>query len=362
MKNQRRNFSLYRTMFRSQYRSMSSACTAAAFVGVWVAMLGSPLLPSAAAQTSAKKPVAMVGEEPVYATEFLPQIEGKVYKIRLQAYELQRMALEDVINQRLLQAEAEMWNITAEDLLRQEVDSLVPEPTDEEVEQRFVMQMFRGGGQISESQDDIRKQIRQSRVQAARGQYFQMLREKANVKIYLLPPAMDVGYDRARVRGNPDAGITMVEFSDFQCPYCEQAYLIVKELLKKYDGKVKLAYRDLPLQEVQSDIHGAGEASRCAGEQGKFWEYHDLLFENQDEYGENAFNSFAEHLGLDTARFSACLESGKFKPLVQADFDEGIRLGATGTPAFFINGIFVNGARPQNEFEEIIDGLLVAME
>jgi protein-disulfide isomerase len=189
-----------------------------------------------------------------------------------------------------------------------------------------------------------------------------MLREKADVKIYLLPPALEVSYDPDRVRGNPDARVTMVEFSDFQCPYCEQAYLMVKSLLKKYDGKVKLAYRDLPLQEVQSDIHGAGEASRCASEQGKFWEYHDILFENQDEYGERAFQMFAEQLGLEPDSFTACLQSGKYKALVQADFDEGIRLGATGTPAFFINGIFLNGARPQNEFEEIIDALLVAVE
>ena len=292
----------------------------------------------------------------------MPQIESKVYKIRQQEYELKRKALEDAINRKLLRAEAETWGISAEELLLQEADSTVPEPSDSEVEQRYVMQMFRGGGQITESQNDIREQMIQSRRQAAREQYFQMLRQKANVKIYLLPPAMEVEYDPARVRGNPDAKITMVEFSDFQCPYCEQAYAMVKALLRKYDGKVRLAYRDLPLEEVQSDIHGAGEASRCAGEQEKFWEYHDLLFENQDAYGESAFVSFAEHLSLDVDQFSACLESGKFKPLVQKDFDEGIRLGATGTPAFFINGIFVNGARPQPEFEEIIDGLLVAME
>ena len=318
--------------------------------------------PQAAAQTRPQKPVAVVGDEAIYEQDFVPQIEAKVYKIRQQEYELKRQALEDVINKKLLRAEAEMWGVSPEEWLRQEVDSGVPTPTDEAVEQHFVAQMFRAGGQLTQSQDDIREQMKQAAVQAAREVYFQSLRAKAGVKILLLPPAHEVSYDPSRVRGNPDAPITLVEFSDFQCPYCEQAYNMVKVLLSKYDGKIKLAYRDLPLQEIQSNIHGAGEAARCAAEQGKFWEYHDRLFENQDEYGERAFKMFAEDLSLDTGLFSSCLESGKFKSQVQQDFQEGIRLGATGTPAFFINGIFVNGARPQYEFEEIIDALIATLD
>ena len=324
------------------------------------AFLLSGSVPPATAQTASDKPVAIVGDETIFEKDFVPQLESKIYKIRQQEYELKRQALEDVINQKLLRTEAEMWGMTPEDFLRQETSAMIAEPTDAEVEQRFVAQMFRGG-QITQSQDEIREEMKQESAQMAHAQYFLMLREKAGAKIFLLPPAHDVDYDASRVRGNPEAKITIVEFSDFQCPYCEQAYAIVKNLLKKYDGKIKLAYRDLPLQEVQSNIHGAGEASRCAGEQGKFWEYHDLLFENQDEYGERAFKMFAEDLSLDAERFSACLESGKFKAEVQKDFQEGIRLGATGTPAFFINGIFVNGARPQMEFEEIIDVLLNAL-
>ena len=222
-------------------------------------------------------------------------------------------------------------------------------------------QMFRNGGQVSVSQDQIREQLQRQGIEQARDEYFARLRQEAGVKIYLLPPAMEVGYDPARVRGNPVAKITIVEFSDFQCPYCLQAYGMIKELLKKYDGKVKLAYRDLPLQEVQSKMHGAAEAARCAGEQGKFWEYHDRLFENQDEYSEAAFKQFAASLKLNSDQFATCLESGKFKPQIQEDLQEAIRLGATGTPALFINGVFVNGARPQPEFEEIIEAELAAL-
>ncbi|HWP83632.1 MAG TPA: thioredoxin domain-containing protein, partial [Terriglobia bacterium] len=255
-----------------------------------------PLLPSAAVQSEARKekPAALVDGEPIYASEFLPQIAAKIYQAQRQEYEVKRKALEEVINKRLLKAEAEAFGMTEEELLRQEVDSRVPEPSDSEVEQRFVMLMFRGGGQIAETKEDVREQLKQAKLEAARQSYYRMLREKGHVKILLLPPALEVDWDPGRVRGNPDAKITMVEFSDFQCPYCEQAYFMVKRLLEKYDGKLKLAYRDLPLQEINSGTPGAAEASRCAGEQGKFWEYHDLLFEHQDEYGEDAFQMLAE--------------------------------------------------------------------
>src|SRR5262249_41191093 len=161
-------------------------------------------------------------------------------------------------------------------------------------------------------------------------------------------PAVEVAYDPARVRGNPSAKITMIEFSDFHCPFCQKAYGEVKNLLQKYDGKIKVAYRDLPLIEVQEQGQvSAAEASRCAGEQGKFWAYHDLLFENQDEYGPEGFHEFAKSLGLNVDQFGQCLDTGKYRPQVKADFQEALKLGAVGTPYFFVNGVPISGARPQ---------------
>ena len=319
-------------------------------------------LPDAAAQTRKEKPAAVFGEEAFYDKDYLPQIQGQVHQIRLQEYELKRKALESVINKKLLRIEAEKGGMTEDAWLHQEVDSKIPEPSAEESEQHFVAQMFRDIPQITQTRDQIREQLIQGQVQQAREEYFRVLREKAGVKIYLLPPRMEVSYDPSRVRGNPDAKITIVEFSDFQCPFCLQAYSTIKNILKKYDGQVKLAYRDLPLQEIRSNVAGSAEASRCAGEQGKFWEYHDRLFENQDYSGEEAFKEYAETLELDGEQFAACLESGKFKPQITEDFQEGIRLGIRGTPAFFINGIFLNGSRPQSEFEEIIEVELATMD
>jgi len=314
---------------------------------------------NAAAQSSGEKPVAMVGNELLYEKDYLPPLQAQVQKIRMAEYDLKRKALEAAINKRLVQAEAAKRGMKEEELLHQEADSRVVEPDESEVEQVWLAQMFQAG-QLRESKDKIREQLKQELVEEARDSFFRRLREQAGVKIYLLPPAMDVGFDPSRVRGNPGAKITIVEFSDFHCPFCRQAYSTVKNLLQKYDGKIRVAYRDLPLQEVQSNV-SAAEASRCAGDQGEFWPYHDLLFENQGEYGPAGFRTFAESLNLNMQQFGECLESGKYKAQVREDFQEAIRLGAVGTPYFFINGVPLNGARPQQDFEALIEAQLAAL-
>ena len=346
-------------------RRFQGGLRSAARAGLLLSLCGWLLMggwPKAAAQTAEQKPVAVIGETTLYEKDFLPQIQGEVYKIRRQEYEFKRKALEEVINQRLLRAEAQKRGMTAEDLLHQEVDSKVPEPTNAEVEQTYVNQMMQINRPINMVIDQIRDQLKQANLQQARDAYFGSLRARAGVKIYLLPPRMEVAYDPSRVRGSSDASITIVEFSDFQCPFCLQAYTMIKGLLAKYDGKVKLAYRDLPLQPIQPGTHGSAEASRCAGEQGKFWEYHDLLFENQDYFGNDAFQEYAESLQLDTEQFTTCLESDKFQPQIQEDFQEAVRLGIKGTPFFFINGVPVNGAQPTPVFEEIIEVELATIQ
>ena len=329
------------------------------------AWLAAGLLPHAAAQTltrsSDEKPIAVIGEESIYERDYLPQIQGQVYKIRTQEYELKLKALENAINQRLLRVEAEKRGISEEELLQQEVDSKVPEPSTAEVERVLVQQMFRGGMASNTSKDQIARQLKQEQVALARDEYFTAMRERAGVKIFLPPPRHTVSFDSARVRGNPDAPITIVEFSDFQCPFCYQAYWTVKNVLAKYEGKIKLAYRDMPLAGAEADPNGSAAASRCAGEQGKFWQYHDLLFENQDFFGARAYREYAENLTLNMTQFESCLESGKFRATIQEDFQQGLQLGVTGTPYFFINGIPVNGARPQPVFEEIVEAELAAL-
>ena len=323
-----------------------------------LAWLAAGVSPAAFAQSGQEKPAAMIGGEAIYDRDYLPQIESQVYKVRMQEYELKLKALEAAINRKLVRAEAEKRGISEEELVRQEADSKVPEPSETEVEQRLVIQMFRGGMPSNTSKEEIAQQLKQGKIEQARDIYFTGLRERAGVKIFLSPPRHDVSPDPNRIRGNPDAPITIVEFSDFQCPFCFQAYYTIKNVMAKYGDKVRLSYRDMPLDGAEADPNGTAAAARCAGEQGKYWEYHDLLFENQDEIGPRAFRTFAGDLNLDGTKFESCMESAKFRASIQEDFQEGLRLGITGTPFFFINGIPVNGAQPQPVFEQTIESEL----
>ncbi len=319
-------------------------------------------LPPAEAQERSEKPVAVIGEEAIYEKDYLTDIRAEAYDIRVEEYNLKLQALKDLIDKRLLKEEAEAQGVTQEELAEREILALIPEPDEEEVEQRFVQQMFSSMRQMTKSKDDIRAEMKREGIDEMRELYFLTLRERAGVRIFLPRPRMQVDYDPSRVRGNAQAPITMVEFSDFQCPYCLQAYTTVKNLLRKYEGKIRLAYRDLPLLEARSGSVRSADAARCALEQGKFWEYHDLLFENQDYRGLGAFREFAGEVGMEMDSFNECLTSGRYTDVIQEDFDEGIALGIRGTPYFFINGVPVNGARPQPEFEQIIEEELALLE
>jgi protein-disulfide isomerase len=157
------------------------------------------------------------------------------------------------------------------------------------------------------------------------------------------------------IRGNPNAKITLVEFSDFECPFCERHYHTLKQLLKKYKDKIKLVYKHFPL-DIHTNARKAAEAAECAGEQGKFWEYHDKLFDNfYNKYSIEKFKKWASELNLDTKQFNKCLDSGKYSEKVQKDFEEGISKKVNGTPTTFINDQIVEGALPYEYLEAIIE-------
>src|SRR5262249_30545548 len=138
-------------------------------------------------------------------------------------------------------------------------------------------------------------------------------------------------------RGPADALVTIVEFEDFQCPFCKKAQDTLQHLLIRYKDKVRMVHRDFPLQPLHPASRKAHEAARCAEEQGKFWEYRDLLYKTTPGASPDQLNHYASEVGIDVAEFKQCLDSGKFGAIVQKDEDEGERLGVQGTPTFFIN-------------------------
>lgn len=160
------------------------------------------------------------------------------------------------------------------------------------------------------------------------------------------------------ILGNPDAPVTLVEFGDFQCPFCKRLFEAAeKEIIEKYvkTGKVKFVYRDFPLTSIHAMAQKSAEASECADEQDKFWPYHDLLYERQDRLSVENFKAWARELGLNGARFDSCLDTGKYKEEVENDFRAGQQAGVSGTPASFVNGRIITGAVPFAQFETIIE-------
>jgi protein-disulfide isomerase len=169
-----------------------------------------------------------------------------------------------------------------------------------------------------------------------------------------------VSVDDDAVKGDSDAPVTIIEFSDFECPFCTRFYQnTLSQIDEKYikTGKVKFVYRDFPLN-IHANAQKAGEAAECAGEQGKFWEMHDKLFDDGVSGGVDSFKQYASDLGLDTTKFNECLDSDKMASEVQKDFSDGSAAGVSGTPAFFINGIFISGAQPFEAFEQVIEAEL----
>ena len=160
------------------------------------------------------------------------------------------------------------------------------------------------------------------------------------------------------IRGNVNAPITLIEYSDFECPFCTRLLPTLDQLLDEYEGKVRLVYRHFPLNSIHPNAQKAAEASECAGEQGKFWEMHDLLFANQQALSVANLKTYAGQLRLNQNQFDSCLDTGKYAAKVNAQAQEAQAAGITGTPGTFVNDQLVKGAFPYSTFQQIVESLL----
>ena len=277
---------------------------------------------------------------------------------REQLFKLERQKLDEYIGATLLTREAKNRNVSVSTLLEQEVNSKVAPITEEEIQGFYDSNKDRLRLELAKLHDQIREYLWQRKVEKQKNDFFQSLRAKAKVTTYLNPPSVfraDLAVSGAPFKGAERAAVTIVKFEDYQCPYCKTVQPTIAELLKKYDGKLRLVHKDLPLDEIHPQARQAAEAARCAGDQGKFWEYHDKLYANSPKAGVEELKSYAKDVGLNVASFEQCFTSGKFKGTVQKDLNEGAQLGLTGTPAFFINGREMSGAQPVEAFTAIID-------
>ncbi len=299
--------------------------------------------------------VAMIDGKPITRAQLDERAARQIYDVRKQA-------LEEMLVEQILDKEAQAQGITREALLEKEVNSKVTDPTQAEVDQVWEANKARMPGKTKEQvAPDIINFLKRQKTPAIQQSYFQSLRTKYKTQILLEAPRVAVGVDDDPAKGSEKAPVTIVEFSDYQCPYCSRAEAVVKQILENYKDKVRFVYRDFPLP-MHPQASKASEAAQCARDQGKFWEYHDALYADQSKLAPADLQATAERLGLKAEAFRTCLESGKYAEEVSKDLADGQKAGVSSTPSFFVNGIPVTGAREYSAFAEVIDRELAGLK
>ncbi len=298
--------------------------------------------------------VATVGDKKITRAQLEDEIRAKLIELDNQRYDALREGLDGMIAQELLKREATARGTTPEALTTEEIEKKAPEPSDADIQKVYDENKAQLGGQTLE-------QIKPRIVQYLKGQkqderrtaFIAELKKKYPTTVALKPPVVDVAAAGRPERGPKNASVTIIEFSDYQCPFCQKAEDVVDQVMKTYADKVRLVYRDYPLP-FHPNARPASEAAACANAQGKFWEYHAKLFHG-DGLEPEKLKTYADQVGLDRKKFDDCLEKKPFKAEIDKDVKDGEKAGVNGTPAFFINGRMLSGAQPFEKFKEVID-------
>jgi protein-disulfide isomerase len=270
-------------------------------------------------------------------------------------YDARRAAIDEIVATALIDAEARARGLDRSALIEKEITSKIAPVGDTDIANWYQANQARvQGAPLDQVRAPIRAYLTQQRMEEARQTYVDALKAKTPVRVMLDPPRMKVATTNAPSKGPSGAPIVMIEFSDFQCPYCLRAHATVDQVLAKYGDRIHFVYRHFPLP-GHPNARPAAEASACAAEQGKFWPYHDRLFAQPARLSETDLKQHAAELGLDSTKFSTCFETHKNKSVVDEDVREADEAGVNATPTFFINGRMVSGALPLESFERIID-------
>ena len=320
---------------------------------------------TAASQGGAEGPspvVATYGDKVIRQAEVDAKAADELVKLQEEIYDLRVEAAERIAIEALVSDAAKKEGKSEDEWLSAKLDEGAPAPAEADMKRLF--EQVKGRLPEGVGYEDVKPQLAQAvarELKAKRAtELFDQLKKDAKFTVALVaPPHLRKSVEAiGPSRGNAQAPITIVEFADFQCPYCSRAAGTVEKVMASYGGKVRLVFRHFPLS-FHEKAPKAAEAGACADEQGKFWEMHDALFDSQ-ELEPDALKAQAQKLGLDAAKFDECLDSGRTAALVKRDQAAGQKAGVTGTPAFFINGRVLSGAQPEDEFHKVIDQELEA--
>jgi protein-disulfide isomerase len=325
-------------------------------------------IPSADAEPAPDAVVATwTGGQMTYG-QLMEDVKGRLIKAEIEylneRYSTMRQAIDSKINESLIEAEAKQRGLADADALVTKITEENATVSDAEISAFYEENQKRFRGKpLDQVKEAVSAQLVKSKQRDAMNNLVEQLRNQASVDVALEPPELprlEVAVGANPPKGPETAPITIVEFADYECPYCSRGYETMKQVMEKYDGKVKWYFRDFPLSFHRNAVSYSVGAN-CAGEQGKYWEMHDGILDNQKGLAANGgVEGLAKEIGLDMGAFTECTGNEAANKRVMADMTEGQTVGVTGTPAYFINGVMISGAQPLENFESIIDRELEA--
>jgi protein-disulfide isomerase len=320
---------------RDQAKNLSDSLRAAAQLKKFVEVATPP-----ATTADRTRVFATVNGQNITSANIEDSLRAIIFSAQEEVYRLRKQDVEMKINDLLLEQEAQQKKVTTRALLDTEVTSKMPTVTEADAQKFYDENKDRISGDFAQTKNQIIQYLQGQENQKLTSALAARLRSTAQIQTFLtppVPPTFTIATDDQPMKGNPKATVSIVEFTDFQCPSCAQTQPIIDRLANEYGDRVKLVVRDFPLSQHKNAAKAA-EAAEAAREQGKYWEYAALLFRNQSALEVDKMKEYASQLGLDRAKFDAALDSGRFVEQVRRDMLDGERLGVNSTPTIFING------------------------
>ena len=324
-----------------------------------VKVLGKPSAPPASAADRARV-LAIVNDKQITSGDIENSLRPLIFSVQEQVYALRKRDLDLKVNDMLLTQAAQKKGITTRALLETEVSAKVPPVTDAQALAFYNENKDRISGEFAQLKAQIVQYMQESKEREATIAFAEQLRKASTLQInFTAPesPAFTIATDDQPVKGNPNALVTIVEFTDFECPSCARQLPVLERIVSEFGDRVRLVVRDFPLSQ-HANARKAAEAAEAAREQGKYWEYVAVLFRNQSALGVDKLKQYATEVGLDRARFDAALDAGKFADKVQRDLLDARKLGVNGTPSLYINGKRIS----DNSYESVKSAVETALK
>ncbi len=298
--------------------------------------------------------VASINGITITASDLDSAIKNQMQRIDTQIYQIKKQGLDGLVQKKLIEDAAKKAGKSVDDFMKEEVDAKAVEPTEEEVRALYDARKGKDTLPFDKVKDQIIAFLKQNKKNKAEQDLIAKLKSESDVKIYLEPPRVKIDVGDAPSVGPKDAKITLVEFSDYQCPFCKRVRPTIWKLLEDYKDNLRYVFMDFPLSFHQY-AKKAHEAAHCAGDQDKYFDYNKKIFDNQTALSVDDLKKYAKELKLNAEKFDKCLDKGEHADDVNEMQEKGVAIGVSGTPAYFINGVQLSGAQPPNAFKEIIE-------